>query len=202
MWHNECMQLGDTAEWVSAVATVGALVFAAIAARAARAAYRIESERDRVNADERQRHEAFVRRGQAALVSAWWGSRSGTWGAFVRNASETPVYHVRVLVVSARDPDVHEAIDLIVLPPAAEPVFYPTGIVEDSAEVPVDPDRRVEVAFSDSAGIRWIRDQQGGLAEVLSELTIWADDQRTTTLDQFTADFLASHHVVVRFRTR
>src|SRR5262249_10321424 len=110
--------------------------------------------------------------------------------------------HVRVLVVSARDPDVHEAIDLIVLPPAAEPVFYPTGIVEDSAEVPVDPDRRVEVAFSDSAGIRWIRDQQGGLAEVLSELTIWADDQRTTTLDQFTADFLASHHVVVRFRTR
>ena len=196
------MQWGDAAEWFSAIGTFVALMFAAVAARAARAAYRIESERDRVNAEERQRHEAFLRRGQAALVSAWWGSRSDTWGAFVRNASETPVYRVRVSVVSPRDPDVHEAIDLAVVPPAAEPLFYPTGIRVDSTEVPVELDRRVEVAFSDSTGIRWIRDQQGGLAEVLSELTIWADDQRTTTLDQFTADFLASHHVVVRFRTR
>ncbi len=108
---------GDLPAWASAVATAFALAFAAIAARAARAAYRIESERDQINAEQREQQEMFLRRAQAALVSAW------------------------------------------------------------------------------------IRDQQGRLNEVFPELTIWADTQRTETMDRFTGNFLASHRVTVRFRT-
>jgi arabinogalactan oligomer / maltooligosaccharide transport system substrate-binding protein len=69
-----------------------------------RRTYQIESERDRVNAKARRVQEYFARRAQAALVSAWWEeSRDGQWGAFVRNASETPVYQAFLTVLGLDD---------------------------------------------------------------------------------------------------
>jgi maltose-binding protein MalE len=198
-WH-------EVSDWLQAVGTLVALVFAAVAAKAARGAFRIESERDRITAEDRRRQEAYLRRGQAALVSAWWGEGpdgegTGGWGAYVRNASETPVYQAQLSVVHHRDPDLNEDIPLAVVPPAASPVFHPSRSTtgRDSADAAVD--HRVEMTFTDSAGIRWIRDQQGRLSEVLPEVTIWADDQRAATLDRYAADFLNSHQVTVRFRT-
>jgi arabinogalactan oligomer/maltooligosaccharide transport system substrate-binding protein len=190
---------GDIPSWLSSVATVGALLFAAVAAVAAQRVYRIESERDRVNAEQRKEQEAYLRRTQAALVSAWWGhDAGGGWGAFVRNASETPVYQASLTVLDVHDPDVHERVDLPVIPPAGEPMFRPTGLADDGGGA---ADYRVEITFTDSAGARWIRDQQGRLSELRPEVVIWADERRARALRGFASEFLATHGVKVRFRT-
>ncbi|WP_281903266.1 sugar ABC transporter substrate-binding protein [Phytohabitans aurantiacus] len=189
---------GDIPTWLSSIATVGALLFAALAALAAQRVYRIESERDRVNAEQRKEQEAYLRRTQAALVSAWWGHEAGAWGAFVRNASETPVYQASLTVLDVHDPDVHERVDLPVIPPAGEPMFRPTGLTDGGG---AGADYRVEITFTDSAGARWIRDQQGRLSELRPEVVIWADERRARALRGFASEFLATHGVKVRFRT-
>ncbi|MCZ7436823.1 extracellular solute-binding protein [Micromonospora sp. WMMC241] len=201
------LRSGELAAWVSAVATVFALVLALIAAIAARRAYLIEIGRDRVNEKERQQRHEFTRRAQAALVSAWWGStpgrRGNDWGAFVRNASETPVYQANLAVVNVHDPDVNERFDLPVIPPAPGPSFHPIRVDGARHMTPnAVADYRVEMTFSDSTGNRWMRDQHGRLFEVRPDLVIWADTQRTDTLDRYTDEFLASHQVRVRFETR
>jgi arabinogalactan oligomer / maltooligosaccharide transport system substrate-binding protein len=197
---------GDVPTWLSSIATILAVGFAAAAGVVARRVYRIESERDQVRAEERQQLDAFLRRTQAALVSAWWGwraggddDRAGRWGAFVRNASETPVYQASLTMLDIHDPDVSERFDLPIVPPGTEPVFHASGLlVQDGQRV---ADYRVEVAFTDSAGVRWIRDQQGRLSELRPEVLIWADDRRADALGQFAGEFLAVYGVKLRFRT-
>lgn len=193
---------GDIPTWISSVATIMALIFAGLAALAAQRVYRIESQRDEVAAEARRQQEAFVRRTQAALVSAWWGWGLDGWGAFVRNASETPIYQVSLTVVDIHDPNVGERVDLPIVPPAAEPVFQSTelgsGLVADGSHA---VDYRVEVTFTDSAGVRWIRDQLGRLSELRPEVLIWADERRANALRRFAADFLATHGVRLRFHT-
>jgi len=193
---------GDVPTWLSSVATIMALCFAALAALAAQRVYKIESERDRVAAEARRQQEAFLRRTQAALVSAWWGWGPDGWGAFVRNASETPIYQVSLTVLDIHDPNVGERVDLPIVPPAAEPMFQPTelggGLVADGRHA---VDYRVEVTFTDSAGARWIRDQLGRLSELRPEVLIWADERRANALREFAADFLATHGVRLRFHT-
>lgn len=193
---------GDIPSWLSSIATIGALLFAALAALAAQRVYRIESERDRVAAQDRRHQEAFTRRTQAALVSAWWGWGQGGWGAFVRNASETPIYQLSLTVLDIHDPNVGERVDLPIAPPAAEPMFQrvelSTGLVADGQHA---VDYRVEVTFTDSAGVRWIRDQLGRLSELRPEVLIWADERRANALRTFAADFLATHGVRLRFHT-
>jgi arabinogalactan oligomer / maltooligosaccharide transport system substrate-binding protein len=199
------MDSAVVASWVSAVATVFALFFAFLAAIGARRAYRIEIARDRVNEAERKRQHEFIRRAQAALVSAWWGRRSdatGDWGAFVRNASETPIYQANLAVVNVHDADVNERVQLPLLPPSHHPTFYPIELRGGRELTPTSAvDYRVELTFTDSTGNRWMRDQHGQLFEVRPELVVWADTQRTTTLDRYTDEFLASHQVRVRFET-
>jgi maltose-binding protein MalE len=200
------MDSAVAASWVSAIATLIALFFALLAAIGARRAYRIEIARDRVNEAERQRQHEFIRRAQAGLVSAWWGRRSdapGDWGALVRNASETPIYLVNLAVVNVHDADVNERIQLPLLPPSQEPTFHPIKLSDGREMTPTSAvDYRVELSFTDSTGNRWMRDQHGRLFEVRPDLVIWADTQRTTTLDRYTDEFLASHQVRVRFETR
>jgi hypothetical protein len=77
------LQWGDVPGEVSAVATVFALLFAAVAAVATRRTFRIESERDRINSKAREQQDEYNRRTQAALVSTWWGREpnDGPWGA-------------------------------------------------------------------------------------------------------------------------
>lgn len=197
---------GDIPTWVSAIGTLVALAFAAVAARSAIKVYEIESRRDRVHADERKRQLEFVRRAQAAMVSAWWGTQTGSdgvsrWGAFVRNASETPIYQTRVSVVKVFEPDISDSFGISVLPPTADPAFYPSTVWVSSAAERDVPDFRVEMTFTDSVGIRWIRDQQGKLAEVFPELRIWADSHRSDRLELFTSDFLSTHQVTAAFNT-
>lgn len=192
------VQWGDVSSWVSAVSTIIALVFAAIAAVVTRRAFGVEVQRD-IDQEESRR------RAQAALVSAWWGSQDASEtqsGAFVRNASETPVYQATLSVVNTRDVDVAQRIDLPVVPPSADPVFLPVPLeLGAPAGANAAQDYRVAMSFTDSTGNRWIRDQRGVLSEVEPELMIWADTLRTRTLDQFTENFLSSHQVEVSFTT-
>jgi arabinogalactan oligomer/maltooligosaccharide transport system substrate-binding protein len=187
---------GDAPSWVAAVATVLTLLFAAVAAVAAHRIYRIESERDRLEAEVRQRQDSFLRRAQAALVSAWWGQRpagrdgdGGRYGAFLRNASETPVYQAALTVMDINDPERTERFAIAVVPPANRPEFHPARLDQGQG------DRRVEVTFTDSTGIRWIRDQRGLLSELRPEVVVWADTLRARPLGQLADDFLTTHGV-------
>jgi arabinogalactan oligomer / maltooligosaccharide transport system substrate-binding protein len=199
---------GDVPGWITTIGGLFALGFAAVAAFTALRVYRIESDRDTVNAGERGREAEDRRRAQAALVSAWCGAH-GTdnehpdWGIFIRNASETPVHQARVSVVKEHDPDTRNDFDIAVLPPTSEPVFYPDDIWSTTLQDQFPATNfLVEMSFTDSAGVRWLRNGIGVLSEVRPELTIWADDQRTDTLDNFSDDFLRRHGVTVRFETR
>jgi arabinogalactan oligomer / maltooligosaccharide transport system substrate-binding protein len=192
------VQWGDVSSWVSALSTIIALGFAAIAAYATQRAYRIETGRDRAQA-------AFARRAQAALVSAWWGTDAqGTRsGVLVRNASETPVYQATISAVSTRDVNVAWQVNLSVVPPSDQPTYFPArSDLQGSVPTDAAQDYRVAMSFTDSTGIRWIRDRHGMLFEVSPELMVWADTLRTSTLDQFTDRFLSEHQVKVSFTTR
>jgi hypothetical protein len=77
---------GDVPTWVSAGVTLTALIFAVAAVIFARRTLRLELGRDRVDSEARERQDAFVRKSQAALVSAWWAEegshaaqKKGNW---------------------------------------------------------------------------------------------------------------------------
>lgn len=208
---------GDMPAWLSAVGTVVALLFAAIAAKAAQRVYQIEFQRDVLAEQTRRQQEDRQRRAQAVLVSGWPGGQTDDpgpqrWGAFVRNASETPVYQANVTVLHVHDPDRTERFTLPVIPPGSEPLFRPVSLDANTTHTSGDNtgtrssspsvgEYRVEITFTDSAGARWKRDQLGGLAEVQPELVIWADERRAAALAAYAAEFLTTHQVRLRFRT-
>jgi arabinogalactan oligomer/maltooligosaccharide transport system substrate-binding protein len=190
---------GDVPGWVSAFGSVFALGFAAVAVVVTRRTYRIESDRDRVDAEARTVHQSFARKAQGALVSAWWGkSRDGYWGAFVRNTSELPIYQVHLTVL---DPDDHSddaKIHYLVVPPSGDAVFWH---VHNKQPPQRSAARRVKLSFTDAAGVRWHRNQYGSLAELQPGLRVKAGPQRASVLARFEADFLATYGVAVTFDT-
>ncbi|MGH3929605.1 MAG: alpha-amylase family glycosyl hydrolase, partial [Pseudonocardiaceae bacterium] len=162
-------------------------------------AYQIESERDRVNAETRSVQESFTRRAQAALVSAWWGeSRDGRWGAFVRNASETPVYQAYLTVLDSDDHSDGIKFHHLVVPPSDDVLFCP---VDNDRPTQLTTARRVKLSFTDAAGVRWLRNQYGRLTELQPNLCIKTDSNRAAVLAQFEDDFLATYGVTVTFGT-
>jgi len=122
------------------------------------------------------------KRSQAVLVSAWtsgepvlagWGSESGTLVAML-NRSDTAVYNVAVFVVAqlGRSPDSAETV--MQLSKRDERAYYkllgvlPPGSWTTSSSwsggMMLQP--AVEIAFSDAAGLHWIR-RVSGLLESL-----------------------------------
>lgn len=189
------IQWGDFAGWVQAVGSLLALGFAAAAVVATRRTHRLESERDRISAEARDVQAAFARRAQAALVSAWWGADVDNWGAYVRNASETPIYQVYLTVVDADDGSDDYKSHYLVVPPG-EVLFCAVP----NASAPTA--RRVKLSFTDAAGARWQRNQYGQLAEQQPTLrVVTAEPRRATVLSRFEADFRAAYGVTVEFRT-
>ncbi len=210
------IQWGDVPSWVSACVTLGAFVFAGVAIVVSRRTFRLESERDRVNAEVRQRQDAYVRRSQSAMVSAWWGSadavhapdpRSADWGAFLRNASETPVYKANMTVVGAGNHAGPTAMEFPVVPPTRQPVFHPVAVPSAAPAAGhrsvsnAVSDYKVSLRFTDAAGIRWVRDEYGVLRELEPNLLIWTSPEGAAVLSPFTADFLATYGVVATLDT-
>jgi arabinogalactan oligomer / maltooligosaccharide transport system substrate-binding protein len=196
----EHVNWGDIPTWISSLAGLLALVFAAAAVIWTRRMFRIESDRDRVDAVERRAQRDFARRGQAALVSAWWGAResNGEWGAHVRNASEAPVYQAHLTVLNPDDPASAAKIELPVLPPSEAASFHP---VVDHTVGDREFECRTTLTFTDAAGVRWQRDAYGRLVELAPNLTFWGDNRLGSVLSGFAADFLAAYGVTVAYRT-
>jgi arabinogalactan oligomer/maltooligosaccharide transport system substrate-binding protein len=193
---------GDVPSWVGLSLTLLALIFAAAAAVYASRAYKIESERDRINSEVRTEQAFAARRAQAALISAWWGrgaapdGRSGhAAGAFVRNASEAPVYqaHVTVIHPDGRIPALK--IDLPVVPPSEIAAFHPISEGLRGAG-----DHRVRLTFTDSAGVRWMRDPYGRLLELQPNLVALMEPPLVRAFERFAEDFAATYGVTVSFR--
>ena len=189
---------GDIPSWMSAFGSVFALGFAAVAVVVARRMYQIESERDQVSAEARSVQESFARRAQAASVSAWCGvSRDGRWGAFVRNASETPVYQAYLTVLGPDDHSDGTKVDYPVVAPN-DALFCP---LDNDRPTPRTTARRVKLSFTDAAGVRWMRNQYGRLTELQPSLCIKADPSHAAALARFEDDFLATYGVTVTFET-
>lgn len=188
---------GTVPDWLAGTGSLFALIFAAVAVVVTRRTYHIESERDRVNAEARTVQQAFARRAQAALVSAWWGqTQDGQWGAFVRNASETPVYQVYATVVSADGNVDSHKFHYVVVPPSNVAIFCAVG---DGASAQSLVVRRVKLSFTDAAGVRWLRGQYGRLTELEPSLRIKTEPKFSRVLAQFEDDFLATYGVTVGF---
>jgi arabinogalactan oligomer / maltooligosaccharide transport system substrate-binding protein len=193
------VEWGDVPGWVSALGSVFALGFAAVAVVVTRRSYQIEFKREKVDAEARIVQQSFARRSQGVLVSAWWGrSQDGRWGAFVRNTSQLPIYQVYLTVLDPDDQSDITKIHYLVVPPSDDAVFrqlHGEPLPERS------PARRVKLSFTDSAGVRWHRNQYGGLTELQPSLHVKAGVPRANVLVQFEAEFLATYGVAVTFDT-
>lgn len=190
---------GDIPGWVSALGSVFALGFGAVAVVVTRRMYRIESERDQVNAQIRNGEHSFARRAQAAMVSSWWGeSPDGRGGAFIRNTSEIPVYQAYLTVLDLDDHSDSVKVHYLVVPPSDSAVFCP---VDSGRPTERNAARRVKLSFTDAAGVRWLRNQYGRLTELEPNLRIKTPPLRASVLAQFEDDFLATYGVAVTFET-
>jgi hypothetical protein len=136
----------------------------------------------RESLEERKRDADDKRRGQAAGVVAWVDKSPDSagmfvaWGATIRNASDLPIFDVRVFFhlihrqdgggwapVSIGGPPPDETIP--VLPPTTERfVLIPEKVAGMSGDIPIsDATCVASLEFTDTAGNRWERDPHGAL---------------------------------------
>jgi arabinogalactan oligomer / maltooligosaccharide transport system substrate-binding protein len=196
------VQWGDVPSWFSALVTLAALVFAVVAVVVSRRTFRLESDRDLVNAAARQRS-------QAALVSAWWAKEEGhqdrprghSWAVHLRNASDAPVYKAHLTVMGMGEHARRKALELSVVPPTQAPAIHAVEIPgaeedkeHDSLGHPLS-EYRVSLRFTDATGVRWIRDEYGSLRELVPNLLIWTSPEGAAVVEPFTAEFLATYCV-------
>ena len=156
---------GDVPTWIAALSTVGALVAAIVAGRAAWRLLGLEATRDR---------NAFADKKtvQASRVSAWAKWERSAEGAesdydipllSVRNASDLPVYAVLLELFNSRDQLVStERVD--VLPPTDGPIDLP-HVVSDAEHSALQGDYgsklQVKITFRDASGRTWVRQVDG-----------------------------------------
>ncbi|WP_328342161.1 hypothetical protein [Micromonospora sp. NBC_00421] len=176
-------ELGDVATWIGALANVATVILALAAAMVGYRVYKVESGRDaRAELDRRERR-ADERRSQASLVAVWYG-RSTTarqvvaglsgwvvydWGAWIVNASESPIYDA---VVRFYRPNPEKTSWLsrpikVVPPYRGELIVNVNDIAPDDL---TDDERHdglvVSLEFRDAAGRYWLRDRSGYLHEL------------------------------------
>jgi len=163
------MELGDLPAWVAGAGTVGTLAAALWQIRTERLA------RKRLEEEGRNR----VRRDQAVRISAWIAARRDReaqaepelprYSAVVLNRSEEPVYMAIASLVSIQgagpsasrgDGRYKNRSFLDVIPPGR--------YVADLGSASSWPSGRagVDLAFTDAAGVHWLRTANGALEEI------------------------------------
>lgn len=175
-------QLGDLATWLGAAANIATVILAVAAAIVGYRVYRVESGRDaRAELDRRERA-ADERRGQATLVSTWYGrsadstqmhSGSGwsfySWGGWILNASDSPIYdaHLTFHLLDGDDHYEWPAKPIRVIPPyrGEQLVNVDPEVRESISEDDWKESLEVTLVFRDAAGRRWQRDLHGYLNE-------------------------------------
>ncbi|GAA3092848.1 hypothetical protein JOF29_007029 [Kribbella aluminosa] len=153
------------AEWVSALAALGALVAAVFAGIAAWRLYKIEDDREQ--------------RAQARQVSAWISvkldDQDEPYGIELTNGSLAPVYDVTIRSTNRNGVE-QPALNLTVLPPgrffaerAESKYHWDHPDPADDFSCPLRPVARTdkwqvrELIFRDSANVTWDRDAAGVL---------------------------------------
>lgn len=176
---------GSFATGVAAVATVVAAVAAIRAGRYAKRAW--ESQRDAALTQQaattllesQWKDELEARkRAQAELVAAWYvgyrwvNGRGQRARVLIRNASDVPIYDgtFRIFdaaIGGAASTLIGEGLLPRVLPPSDEPIPYLLENEDWDQEADlanIEAERvLIEVAFTDTAGARWIRGHRGDL---------------------------------------
>jgi hypothetical protein len=177
---------GNVPTWVLAVTTLLAFVAAAFAALATYELLCIESRRDAAAVDKVRQREDEQRRAQAGRVAAWYGRWSSVvkgpgmtadhreWlrsGAIISNASDLPIYNVRVSLCVAVDPSAgltwrqgeRFAGALRLVPPGEEHVEMPDHLRAEAEASGNQQTWLVAIEFTDALGTRWLRDPRGRL---------------------------------------
>ena len=170
---------GSMAEWVAAIAAMGALLAAVWAARTSKDLYDLESKRERGLVNR-------TRREQASGIAAWCvfcpdhDSQTQS-GILLHNSSDAPVFNVEILSTysqkQAHAPQDQEPLNLAILPPgdyvSNKDVKFHWSFPEERSAVastirPVMKNSKwvvTEVKFTDSHGTRWNR-RGGELTEI------------------------------------
>lgn len=171
--------------WISTIGPVLALLVALFALVTVRRMASREAERFATVQRWYAEYREEAARSPARLVCAWPVSERETFqkviergvvGAAVRNASETPIFHVELIY---RDPDAAWTCvrRVRMIPPAEEPQIYagfdeegttgapkPERINPDgSTRLVASADMHLELRFTDGQGRRWIRGEHGEL---------------------------------------
>jgi len=161
------IELGDLATWVTGIATAGAWTAALISIR------RERKTREEFNKDKLERES----RNQAVKISSWFGGRilpgDERDSLILLNRSDTPIYNVVATMVFAqggaprmgedmRDLPDHRAC-YTVLPPGTWRAAAPGGW-GGMHRMPA-----VEIAFTDTAGLNWVRRGSGQLMRLPAE---------------------------------
>jgi hypothetical protein len=177
---------GNVPTWVLAITTLLGFIAATLAALITYELLRIESRRDQVAAEERRQREQAERREQASRIAAWYGRWSSVvkgpgmaadpreWprsGAIVANASDLPVYNVRVSFCVAVDPSAGLTWRqgerflgaLRLMPPGEQHVEMPDPVKAEDEAGGNEPTWLVAIEFTDASGVRWVRDPRGRL---------------------------------------
>lgn len=194
---------GSAPDWIAGIGATSALVFAALAVRAANQQNRHQADQlARLEEDQRER-DRDRHRAQAEKVAAWHERISEMGGpspfptvydAFiVRNASDVPVYSVWVAASGPRRDHENFAVgNLDVVPPGSHSIEM--RHVSDLKVSEFTP--RVLVMFRDSGGRCWRR-RENGLLEECDEAT-W--DRERLTLVRAQEDVEVSIRARVRPR--
>jgi hypothetical protein len=196
------IQLGDLPTWLASAGTVGTLVAAL---------FQIRSERNR-RLEQEARDRAEARRQQAFRIACWPGAADPAgplnpwWGSSTAfhlvNGSAEPVYNLVVALVHIQGAGIRRAEEwkgwleerghpaprstVTLLPPGQWRVWVPGTEWQGGLGMRLS----AEVAFTDRAGVSWIRRGNGALEELPKP-----------TLDYF-ADYAASTPFIVTSRYR
>ncbi len=177
---------GNVPTWMLAVTMLLAFIAAALAALVTYELLGIQSRRDALAAEERRQRAEAQRRAQASRVAAWYGRWSSVvksqgmaadhrewtrWGAIITNASDLPVYNVRVSFCVAVEPSAgltwrhgeRYMGALRLVPPGEENVEMPDHLRAEEASGNEQPAWLVAIEFTDASGGRWLRDPRGRL---------------------------------------
>ncbi|MDQ2709362.1 MAG: hypothetical protein M3Z25_17800 [Actinomycetota bacterium] len=164
------MEVGSLAEWANAGGSLLAFAGAGFAAFVTLKSFRLQklatdATLDRLTARERE--------GQAGNFSVWIYQGRVDWHVWVSNASQLPVYDVRIRLTG---PNIDLVIDRGTQgPKRAYNSEVLDGWVAKAVEAAAQgshlrsDDLKIETRFVDARGLRWHRDVRGLLHEISSE---------------------------------
>ncbi|GAA1645051.1 MULTISPECIES: hypothetical protein [Brevibacterium] len=175
--------MGNVAEWVSAVVALCALIAAVWAARTSRNLYETSRDLYKVESKRDEKSREREKRIQASGIASWCvriiphdGSALSN-GILVHNSTDSPVYDVEVTsiysVSKGSDPVKLAPFTMEVLPPgdfvAGEHPKYGWTFPDQREDIdgivrPITKNRNwrvVTLKFTDSYGLRWMRDKNG-----------------------------------------